>query len=43
VKVDALKKVLRKTSVIKNVRNENSAEHSWHLALMAMVLIPTAE
>jgi putative hydrolase of HD superfamily len=38
VKVDALKKVLRKTSVIKNARLENTAEHSWHLTLMAMVL-----
>jgi putative hydrolases of HD superfamily len=38
VKADALKKVLRKTRVIKNDRLENAAEHSWHLALMALVL-----
>ena len=38
VKIDALKKVLRKTKVIKNERFENTAEHSWHLALMAFVL-----
>jgi len=38
VKADALKKVLRKTSVIKSDRRENTAEHSWHLALMALIL-----
>lgn len=38
VKTDALKKVLRKTSVIKSESLENTAEHSWHLALMALVL-----
>jgi putative hydrolase of HD superfamily len=38
VKADALKNVLRKTSVIKSDRRENTAEHSWHLALMAVIL-----
>ncbi|MEC7028652.1 MAG: HD domain-containing protein [Pseudomonadota bacterium] len=33
-----LKQVLRKTSPIGLERKENSAEHSWHLAVMAMVL-----
>lgn len=36
--VDKLKSVLRKTYLMDSSRNENSAEHSWHLALMAMVL-----
>jgi putative hydrolase of HD superfamily len=35
--VDRLKSVVRRTSLIDRSRLENSAEHSWHLALMAMV------
>ena len=35
--VDRLKSVLRRTSLIDRSRLENSAEHSWHLALMAVV------
>jgi putative hydrolase of HD superfamily len=33
-----LRAVLRKTSLTDPVRLENSAEHSWHLAVMALVL-----
>lgn len=36
--VDKLKYILRKTKLFSSDRNENDAEHSWHLALMAMVL-----
>lgn len=36
--VDRLKQVLRRTRVIGESRLENSAEHSWHLAVMAGVL-----
>jgi putative hydrolase of HD superfamily len=36
--LDRLKAVLRRTSLIDRSRRENSAEHSWHLATMAMVL-----
>ena len=36
--VDKLKYILRKTKLINSDRNENDAEHSWHLALMALVL-----
>ena len=36
--IDALKGVLRKTSPIGLDRRENTAEHSWHLVVMAMVL-----
>ncbi len=36
--VDKLKSVLRRTYLMDASRLENSAEHSWHLALMAMVL-----
>lgn len=36
--VDKLKYILRKTKLFNSDRNENDAEHSWHLALMALVL-----
>lgn len=35
---DRLKSVLRATTLCDGSRRENSAEHSWHLALYAMVL-----
>ena len=38
VEVDRLKSVLRRNYVIHGDRRENSAEHSWHVALFAMVL-----
>jgi len=38
VEVDQLKNVVRKTRLTDKSRFENSAEHSWHLALMAAVL-----
>ena len=38
VEVDRLKGVLRQTLLCDASRRENSAEHSWHLALMAVVL-----
>lgn len=38
VEVDKLKKIYRQTLLMDGSRNENDAEHSWHLALMAMVL-----
>jgi putative hydrolases of HD superfamily len=38
VEVDRLKAVLRKTRLVDGSRHENSAEHSWHLALCAAVL-----
>jgi len=36
--IDALKKVVRKSPLIDKSRKENSAEHSWHLAMYALVL-----
>jgi putative hydrolases of HD superfamily len=36
--IDKLKNVLRQTMLAGPGRRENSAEHSWHLAVMAMVL-----
>ena len=38
VAVDRLKQVFRQTRLIDDHRPENDAEHSWHLALMAVVL-----
>jgi len=37
IEADRLKGVLRRTTLCDGSRRENSAEHSWHLALMAMV------
>ncbi len=36
--LDKLKTVYRKTILSDGSRNENSAEHSWHLAVMIMML-----
>ena len=40
--IDALKGVERRTKPMTVDRRENSAEHSWHLAMMAMVFAPMA-
>lgn len=37
LEADRLKSVLRKSTLCDGSRRENSAEHSWHLALMAIV------
>lgn len=36
--IDKLKYIQRKTKLFNSNRNENDAEHSWHLAVMAMIL-----
>ena len=36
--IDKIKNIFRQTYVSNLSRQENDAEHSWHLALMAMVL-----
>ena len=38
VEIDKLKQVLRQTFTTSKSRQENSAEHSWHIALMAILL-----
>jgi putative hydrolase of HD superfamily len=38
IEIDKLKHVLRRTHTIDDDRNENDAEHSWHLATMAVIL-----
>lgn len=42
LEVDQLKRVLRQTLLTDGSRQENSAEHSWHIALMAIALIEYA-
>ena len=36
--LDKLKYIIRKTCLLNSLRQENSAEHSWHLAMMAIAL-----
>ena len=38
VEIDQLKSILRQTPIADGSRRENTAEHSWHLAMFAMVL-----
>jgi putative hydrolase of HD superfamily len=38
LEIDKLKTVLRQTLLTDQSRRENSAEHSWHLAVMAMLM-----
>jgi putative hydrolase of HD superfamily len=38
LEIDKLKKILRQTYLTDQSRKENDAEHSWHLAVMAVVL-----
>lgn len=38
LEIDRLKSVLRRTYLVNEPRHENSAEHSWHLAMMALLL-----
>jgi putative hydrolase of HD superfamily len=43
LEADKLKRTLRKTILIDRSRRENSAEHSWHIALTVLVLSEYAE
>ncbi|MBF2048791.1 MAG: HD domain-containing protein [Leptolyngbya sp. IPPAS B-1204] len=38
LEIDRLKQILRQTLLTDGSRRENSAEHSWHIAIMAFVL-----
>jgi putative hydrolase of HD superfamily len=38
VEADRLKSVVRRTPLVDGSRQENSAEHSWHLILLVMVM-----
>ena len=43
IELDKMKSTFRQTSLIDNSRRENDAEHSWHIAIMAMVLSEYAD
>ncbi|GAB6089210.1 HD domain-containing protein [Spirochaeta dissipatitropha] len=43
VELENLKKIYRQNVVIDGSRHENSAEHSWHVAMMAIVLSEHAD
>ena len=43
VEVDKMKTILRQTLLVDKSRQENDAEHSWHFALMAMILYEYAD
>ena len=43
LELDRLKGVERRTKVIALGRHENSAEHSWHIAMLALSLAPYAD
>lgn len=38
IEVDKVKNIVRQTYLADGMRKENDAEHSWHLALMAVLL-----
>src|SRR5215212_6049983 len=38
VEADKLKQIIRRTPLVDTSRLENSAEHSWHLVLVAMIV-----
>ncbi|MEG2676974.1 MAG: HD domain-containing protein [Oscillospiraceae bacterium] len=38
VEIDKMKNIFRKTLLIDGTRRENDAEHSWHIAVMAILL-----
>jgi len=41
--IDKIKYIQRKTKLFNSDRSENDAEHSWHLAMMAIVLVEHTE
>ncbi|MGD9701531.1 MAG: HD family hydrolase [Acidimicrobiia bacterium] len=43
LEADRLKQIERMTKILGGSRRENSAEHSWHLALFALVLVEHAD
>jgi putative hydrolases of HD superfamily len=38
IELDRLKTIVRQSRIVSHSRRENSAEHSWHLAIFALVL-----
>ena len=42
LEIDKVKNIFRQTHLSMNGRNENDAEHSWHMAVMAYLLLEYA-
>jgi putative hydrolase of HD superfamily len=38
LEIDKLKQIIRRSYLISGERRENTAEHSWHLAMLALIL-----
>lgn len=38
IEIDKLKRIVRQSYLTDNIRKENDAEHSWHLAMLAIIL-----
>jgi len=38
IEIDKLKEILRQNVVVSRTRQENDAEHTWHLAIMSVIL-----
>lgn len=38
VEIDKMKSIIRQTSLVDGSKREDDAEHSWHIAVMAMIL-----
>ncbi|MBW2176247.1 MAG: HD domain-containing protein [Deltaproteobacteria bacterium] len=43
IEIDKLKKIVRQTLLTDHSRKENDAEHSWHIALMSVLLSEYAQ
>ncbi len=43
IEIDKLKGIVRRSYLMDTSRRENSAEHSWHLAMMAIILAEHAD
>ena len=42
LEIDKLKQIIRRSYLISGERRENTAEHSWHLAMLALILVEHA-
>jgi putative hydrolase of HD superfamily len=42
IEIDKLKKILRQTGLVDRSRQENVSEHSWHISVMALILVEYA-
>jgi putative hydrolase of HD superfamily len=43
LEIDRLKHIFRQTILLDRSRNENSAEHSWHIAMSVMIFVEYAD